>query len=94
MTLFMWIVFLMTYRKSTYNEFRELVQLFQKGMNLMAVYGLYQFVGRLIGLPFTDFWLKGTFEFLPFQCVVQGTFLLFSVFGYQHIVVYPIFSAK
>ena len=61
-TLFMWIVFLMTYRKSTYNEFRELVQLFQKGMNLMAVYGLYQFVGRLIGLPFTDFWLKGTFE--------------------------------
>ena len=25
-------------------------------------------------------------EFLPFQCVVQGTFLLFSVFGYQHIV--------
>lgn len=61
-TLFMWIVFLMTYRKSTYGEFRALVQLFQKGMNIMAVYGLYQFVGRQIGLPFTDFWLTGFFE--------------------------------
>ena len=61
-TIFIWVVFLTTYRKSTYDEFDALIQLFQKGMNLMAIYGIYQLIGRQIGLPFSDLWLTGFFE--------------------------------
>ncbi|WP_418749335.1 O-antigen ligase family protein [Faecalibacillus intestinalis] len=58
-TMFYIILFLLSYRKESEQEFEGYINLFNKVMTIMAVYGIYQFIGRIIGLPFTDFYIEG-----------------------------------
>lgn len=48
------VLYLNSFRVIDQKEFRDYIKIFQKGMNLLAIYGIYQFIGRIIGLPFTD----------------------------------------
>lgn len=44
-------IFFVSYRKVDNKDFNTTVELFIKAMNVFAMYGIYQFVGRLIGFP-------------------------------------------
>lgn len=52
--LFYIITYLCSYRNVRKKDFENKIDLFQKVMNVLAFYGIYQFVGRIISLPFTD----------------------------------------
>lgn len=55
----LWIIMLISYRVVTKKEFNKTIEVFNKLMNIMAIYGIYQFVGRIFGLPFSDLWIDG-----------------------------------
>lgn len=55
----LWIFYVISYRRSTYNTYRKTIKVYQWTMNIMAVYGLYQFVAHSIGLPFADIIIPG-----------------------------------
>lgn len=58
-SLFLCTVFLFLRRKETTEETHMCIELFSKLMNIMAVYGIYQFLARMFGLPFGDLIIKG-----------------------------------
>lgn len=47
-------VFLSSKRSIGLEEFEDYITIFHKAMNTLSVYGIYQFIGRLQGLPFSD----------------------------------------
>lgn len=57
--IILWSILFLSYRKVTYSEFDSTVNLFHKVMDFMAIYGLYELVGRLVGLPLSDLWIPG-----------------------------------
>ena len=56
--LYFMILALAAYRIETKQHFKECCSLFQKLMMVMAIYGIYQFAGRIIGLPLSDLIIK------------------------------------
>lgn len=52
--IFFVVVFVSSKRYIKLEEFDDCISVFQIGMNTLSVYGIYQFFGRLRGLPFTD----------------------------------------
>lgn len=52
--LYFMILCLLAYREELQDNFNNYCFLYQKLMTYMAVYGIYQFIGRLVGFPFTD----------------------------------------
>lgn len=49
-----WLFYISSYRRCKESQFVELVDFFLAGMKIMSVYGIYQIIGNLIGLPFTN----------------------------------------
>lgn len=52
------ILSLISYRRENRESFDAHCKLFQRIMTYMSIYGIYQFIGRLVGLPFTDLIVK------------------------------------
>lgn len=59
LTLFFLILSLFSYRDETKENFEGYCKLFQKLMTYMSIYGIYQLIGRLLHLPFTDLIIEG-----------------------------------
>lgn len=57
--LLLWTIWIFSYRRVTYQEFEHTVTLFHKVMNVIAAYGIYEFFGRIVGLPLSDPWIDG-----------------------------------
>jgi len=54
-----WFFYICCYRKSDVNNFLKIVDFYQSGMRIMAIYGIYQVIGSYFGLPFIDLRLEG-----------------------------------
>lgn len=52
--VFFYITFMSSKRLIKLKEFDSYISIFHRGMDLLSAYGIYQFFGRLLGLPFTD----------------------------------------
>ena len=52
--IFFVIVFTMSKRYLIPEDFGDYIAIFHKAMNILSVYGIYQFFGRLQDMPFTD----------------------------------------
>ena len=57
--LLCWLFYVFSFRRSTINQFMKTVGIFQKGMNIFAIYGIYQFIANLFGLPLSSLWIEG-----------------------------------
>lgn len=57
--ILLWIILLLSYRRVTEYEFQKNIDLFHKVMNIMALYGIYEFFGRILHLPLSDPWIEG-----------------------------------
>lgn len=60
--LFSWMfffIFICAYRDYNEEVFNLEIKVFQIIMNILAIYGIYQLVGRILGLPFTDLKIPG-----------------------------------
>ena len=55
----LWAILLFSYRVNTCDEYNKTINLFMKIMNIMAVYGIYEFIGRIFHLPLSDPWIPG-----------------------------------
>nr|WP_294493426.1 hypothetical protein [uncultured Anaerosporobacter sp.] len=51
---FFFCIIIFSYRQVTKEEFDEYIKVFQLGMNILAVYGIYQLVARMYSLPLSD----------------------------------------
>lgn len=52
--LLCWLFYICSYRKCEIHQFEKTVRFFQKGMNLLALYGIYQIIAYALRLPFAD----------------------------------------
>ena len=57
--MFCWFFYAISYRNTSEKIFEETVRLFQKGMCILAVYGIYQVLAYQLNLPFKDPWIDG-----------------------------------
>lgn len=57
--LLCWFFYAISYRNSSEKCFEKTVSLFQNGMCILAVYGIYQFFAYQLNLPFKDPWIDG-----------------------------------
>lgn len=57
--LLLWLILLFSYRRINEKEINHMFMLFQKVMNIMAIYGIYTFVGRILNFPLSDLWMNG-----------------------------------
>ena len=57
--ILLWMVWFFSYRRMSYQQFGHTISVFHKVMNIIAIYGIYEFFGRIIGLPLSDPWLEG-----------------------------------
>lgn len=57
--IYFFVLCLLAYRKENKETFNGYCLLYQKMMIYMSIYGIYQFFGRMIGLPFTDLIIDG-----------------------------------
>lgn len=55
----LWMILLFSYRRVSENEFQITIDLFHKVINILAIYGIYEFAGRILHLPFSDPWING-----------------------------------
>lgn len=53
------VLCLLAFRREKREKFNSYLELFQHLMTIMSIYGIYQFFGRLIKLPFTDLVIPG-----------------------------------
>lgn len=58
-SVFCWSFYIISFRRTTTKEFCSTLRLFQKLMNLMAVYGIYQIFAYYYSLPFADLSIPG-----------------------------------
>ncbi|WP_195612845.1 hypothetical protein [[Clostridium] symbiosum] len=56
---FFFAIFLFSKREETRFELEAHIELFSMIMNAMAIYGIYQFFGRIFSLPFCDLIIEG-----------------------------------
>lgn len=59
LTEFFFVMFILVTRDETRDVFESHIHLFSIFMNILAVYGIYQFWGRYLGLPFCDLIIEG-----------------------------------
>ena len=57
--MFCWFIYVISYRKCKQNTFDKTVHFFQLGMNVMAVYGIYQVLAYKLSLPLGNPWIEG-----------------------------------
>lgn len=57
--IFVFSVYIFMRRKESHGETQRSIELFSSLINVMAVYGIYQFLARMFGLPFGDLCIKG-----------------------------------
>lgn len=57
--IFYFFIFLIDRRFVTEKYYYEYISLFQKMMNVMAIYGIYQLFARVYGFPFGDLIIQG-----------------------------------
>lgn len=55
--LICWIFYIFSYRNETVIQFNRTVDFFQKGMNIFAIYGIYQVFAYFLNLPFKNLWI-------------------------------------
>lgn len=54
-----WLFYLCSFRVCKISEFDKQVELFQKLMNIFCIYGIYQLIGNIFGLPLTSLRIPG-----------------------------------
>lgn len=57
--ILLWTIWIFSYRRVSYQQFEKTISIFHRVMNIIAIYGIYEFFGRMIGLPFSDPWIEG-----------------------------------
>ena len=57
--IFLFMIYIVNKRDETDEETQSNIKLYSMLMNIMAVYGIYQFFARMLGLPFGDIIIPG-----------------------------------
>ena len=52
--IFYFVTFIFAYSSESIESFESYIRLFQKGINIMAIYGIYQLIARIFSLPLAN----------------------------------------
>lgn len=58
-SIFYIVLFLLMGRNEDDEQFNGAIAFFQKCINVLSVYGIYQFIGRIVGLPLCNLTIEG-----------------------------------
>jgi len=58
-SMLLWTFYIMSYRNLSSKAFENIIKAFQVIMNVMAIYGIYQFVAHCMRWPFADIIFEG-----------------------------------